>query len=175
VLIDSDTIGVSPIPNVLLFGGVAFTQGNAGPPALLPFNASYITLCPAGTTANDGICIPCLAGYFKNFLLAPCLPCPSGTYSSIVAAAQCAGFCEPGYYSESQAQTSPSTCVACPLGSFMYPELIGANLISTCMLCPYGTFSNVSTLLMLRDDNYLASSSNELYSLYNRANPRWSM
>jgi hypothetical protein len=128
----------SPIPGVVLFGGIDLTEST-----VLPLNVSYLRLCDVGTAGRNGICSYCPAGTFKHSLMAGCSPCPAGSYSSLVGVTQCAGLCQPGFYGDDTAQTQPNSCLPCPAGTFMLPTVYGASGVHNCSLCPIGTFNEV--------------------------------
>eukprot|EP01043_Picozoa_sp_COSAG02_P028301 COSAG02_NODE_1710_length_11224_cov_30.628674_2_plen_3421_part_01 len=98
--------------------------------------------CAAGSSWNGegGVaCEPCEAGRYDGDSdpSTPCDACPTGTYSDVVAATECAP-CDIGSYSPS-GSNSTSGCVECTAGTYD-----GDSDPSTpCDACPMGTYSDV--------------------------------
>jgi hypothetical protein len=74
--------------------------------------------CPAGFQCTPSTLIPCSLGYFNGDAGSSiCSVCPPGTYGSTLNATACTP-CMGGSYSGGTAQTSNSTCLMCPSGSY---------------------------------------------------------
>ncbi|XP_046552994.1 sushi, von Willebrand factor type A, EGF and pentraxin domain-containing protein 1-like isoform X1 [Haliotis rubra] len=118
--------------------------------------------CPDNTTtmaegaSNSTDCrTPCTPGYISSSGLAPCIPCPTGTYQVVLAArtcqdcptnmstlhqgsdsvGQCQHVCLPGSYG----QGGIEPCELCPLDSYQ-PQ--GGS--TDCLLCPGKKMANVT-------------------------------
>lgn len=138
--------------------------------------ATSCTQCRAGTYSNavgayaSDICIPCTpgnvsvspgssqcsacqAGTYSNPAGTACMQCPSGTFSSTIAATNISACmqCPPGSY----AARGSSSCTSCPAGTYSisagescircpsstYSSVVGASSQSSCLPCPAGTAS----------------------------------
>jgi len=137
---------------------------NAALPADLPQDSSAANCrCNAGYTGpNNGNCVACVAGKYKNQPgSAACTFCVKGTYSSQVAAATqtACQACQVGKYSVSEAANSAETCQQCAQGKYSatagadeeldctqcaqgkYSDTLGASSSETCRSCPSNAFS----------------------------------
>lgn len=120
--------------------------------------------CPQGTfsVAKDSAsCTPCSAGLFSSVnrssssqacQLCPagsyCIsgsilptPCPLGQYS-LAGSSRCIP-CQQGYFSAVLGAASPSSCQACPSGSYA-----SSTGLSSCSRCSYGEFSDKIASIM---------------------------
>eukprot|EP00499_Haloplacidia_sp_CaronLabIsolate_P005962 CAMPEP_0196773242 /NCGR_PEP_ID=MMETSP1104-20130614/2654_1 /TAXON_ID=33652 /ORGANISM="Cafeteria sp., Strain Caron Lab Isolate" /LENGTH=1335 /DNA_ID=CAMNT_0042143387 /DNA_START=42 /DNA_END=4049 /DNA_ORIENTATION=- len=93
------------------------------------------------SAAGSGTCSSCGEGTFLNLTGQPttddvCIPCPRGSASSAVAAANCT-LCEPGYFSSG---TGATTCSPCAAGT--YTNETGSH---SCTACPAGTYANAQS------------------------------
>jgi hypothetical protein len=114
--------------------------------------------CPQGTFSIDKdstSCTPCSAGFFSSVnrssssqacqlcpagsfcVLGSILPtaCPLGQYS--LAGSITCTVCQKGFFSPALGAASPSSCQACPLGSYA-----SSTGLSSCSRCSYGEFSD---------------------------------
>ena len=83
--------------------------------------------CAPGMTLENGVCVPCAAGFYKSS-------------TSLGACTNCNKFAIEGAVQSSQPASSPLSCI-CSKGDFRVLESQGANStkIGQCKLCPEGT------------------------------------
>lgn len=84
----------------------------------------------------DG-CIPCRRGWFKHDVLARCLPCPPGSYSS---------------------EDGSISCTACPDGTFT--DLVASP---SCFTCPSGADCSSKIAAISRKDHFGLSREGEVW------------
>ena len=103
--------------------------------------ASVCSACPPGTqqdASGSTSCAPCGAGFFSPAASLTCTPCPLGTSSSAVTAADsssCAA-CSPGSYGPA---VGKGVCESCPPTTFSLAS--GAISSQECSPCPDGSTS----------------------------------
>ena len=92
-----------------------------------------------GATSDDGVCIPCIPGRYKNnSRAAACLSCPVGYYSKQSASSFCEA-CPKGFFGNT---TSKLSCFGCPAGTFN--DQIAYTTATTCTVCAPGTYQNAT-------------------------------
>ncbi|CAG9325015.1 lztr1_7 [Blepharisma stoltei] len=86
--------------------------------------------------ASDPFTIPCSTGTYLN----DCIPCPEGTYSSLLNSAACVP-CPVGTFGVSKGCSATEECYPCLFGTFSSEQ--GSSI---CKVCPAGMFCPVGTV-----------------------------
>eukprot|EP00611_Tribonema_gayanum_P021029 TRINITY_DN3956_c0_g1_i1.p1 TRINITY_DN3956_c0_g1~~TRINITY_DN3956_c0_g1_i1.p1 ORF type:complete len:805 (-),score=98.44 TRINITY_DN3956_c0_g1_i1:700-3114(-) len=108
-------------------------------------SAAEVCLCQAGLYMVNATCVPCPAGTYKSVVGNDpqlCIPCTWGTYSELeraVGSENCT-YCPSGTYSTQMGLNNSALCLPCPAGT--YSDALGLFSPDLCSSCPAGTWSS---------------------------------